>query len=89
MTAAADSHPTRNAPPTRRTQPDEATLAFFRPLMEGIARGRRFVLSDLTPSAIRARGGEAGRESERAYADLLAVQTAREADEPSRNHANP
>ncbi|MFF9563863.1 hypothetical protein ACF1AJ_10985 [Leifsonia sp. NPDC014704] len=42
------------------------------------ARRNRFVLSDLLPAAIRARGGECTRESERAFADLQAVQTARE-----------
>lgn len=62
--------------------------ALLRPVLEGIARGRRFVLSDLTPAAIRARGGEPGRESERAYADLRAVQVAREAEPPA-SHAKP
>ncbi|WP_348790043.1 hypothetical protein [Leifsonia sp. NPDC080035] len=40
---------------------------------------RRFVLSDWLPSAIAARGGRVTRESERALADLRAVQDARSA----------
>jgi hypothetical protein len=72
-----------------RSQPAHSIPVTLLPILEGIARGRRFVLSDLTPAAIRARGGEAGREAERAYADLRAVHTAREAAEPPASRAKP
>lgn len=45
---------------------------------EPVPRRRRFVLSDWLPAAIEARGGRASRETERALADLRAVQDARE-----------
>jgi uncharacterized membrane protein YczE len=50
---------------------------------------RRFVLGDWSPVAIRAGGGRAGRDEERVYAELRAIQEARQAAEERRARLEP